>query len=99
MEGIGLKLLVIAFVVTQVLAQNVGAQQAPDASQLVLPGGAIQTKATPLFFRAGGDIQIVVQLADPSLAAAQGRNAKQRGARMSSAQQRDYLNQLGQKQD
>jgi subtilisin family serine protease len=99
MRAIGFKLVVIAFVVTHLLAQSVNAQQAPDVSQLALPGGPVQTNLTPKIFGTGGDIQLVVQLGDVPLAVAQGKNARQGGGRMSSAQQRDYLVQLGQKQD
>jgi len=99
MRAIGLKLVVVGFVVTQVLAQNIRAQQAPDVSQLVLPGGPVQTNLTPRIFGLGGDIQVVVQLVDAPLAVANGKNAKHVGGKLSPAQQRDYLVQLGQKQD
>ena len=99
MRAIGLKLVVVGFVVTQVLTQNVRAQQAPDVSQLVLPGGPVQTNLTPRIFGLGGDSQVVVQLVDAPLAVAHGKNAKQVGGKLSPAQQRDYLVQLGQKQD
>src|SRR5437773_4910242 len=99
MRAIGLKLVVVGFVVTQVLAQNIRAQQAPDVSQLVLPGGPVQTNLTPRIFGLGGDIQVVVQLVEAPLAVAHGKNAKQVGGKLSPAQQRDYLVQLGQKQD
>ena len=99
MRAIGLKPVVVGFVVTQVLAQNIRAQQAPDVSQLVLPGGPVQTNLTPRIFGLGGDIQVVVQLVDAPLAVANGKNAKHVGGKLSPAQQRDYLVQLGQKQD
>jgi len=88
-----------AFVVTLMLVQTVGAQQAPDVSQLALPEGPVQTNATPRTLGLGGDVQVVVRLSDVPLAAAHGRNAKKAGGRLSPAQQRDYLVQLDQKQD
>src|SRR5882672_2451456 len=99
MLSIRLKLLGIAFVVTLTLVQMVGAQQAPDVSQLALPGGPVQTNATPRTLASGGDIQVVVRLTDAPLAAAHGRNAKKGGGNLTAAQQRDYVVQLGQKQD
>src|SRR5882672_11899768 len=99
MLSIRLKLLGIAFVVTLTLVQMVGAQQAPDVSQLALPGGPVQTNATPRTLASGGDIQVVVRLTDAPLAAAHGRNAKKGGGNLTAAQQRDYAVQLGQKQD
>jgi hypothetical protein len=47
----------------------------------------------------GRDIQVIVQLSDAPLAQANGKNAKQEGGRMNASQQRDYLVQLGRKQD
>src|SRR5882762_8713346 len=79
-----------AFVVTLMLVQTVGAQQAPDVSQLALPEGPVQTNATPRTLGLGGDVQVVVRLSDVPLAAAHGRNAKKAGGRLSPAQQRDY---------
>src|SRR6267143_6586773 len=99
MLSIRLKLLGIAFVVTLTLVQMVGAQQAPDVSQLALPGGPVQTNATPRTLASGGEIQVVVPLTDAPLAEAHGRNAKKGGGNLNTAQQRDYVVQLGQKQD
>lgn len=93
-----LKLLVVA-VVTQVLYQDANAQQAPDVSQLAFPGGPAPANAIPQGFRTVGAIQVVVQLSDPSLAAAVGRNGKQTGGRLNPGQQRAYLDQLTQKQE
>jgi subtilisin family serine protease len=50
-------------------------------------------------FQAARQIEVVVQMIDAPLAAAVGRNAKQRGGNLNSAQQRTYLNQLAQKQE
>src|SRR2546426_5559958 len=99
MRSIRLKLLGVAFVITLTLVQMAGAQQAPDVSELALPGGPVQTNATPRTLALGGDIQVVVRLTDAPLAAAQGRNAKKGGGNLNAAQQRDYVVQLGQKQD
>jgi len=93
------KLLGVAFVITLTLVQVIGAQQAPDVSQLALPGGPVQTNVIPRTLALGGDVQVVVRLSDVPLAAAQGKNAKKGGGRFNAAQQRDYLVQLGQKQD
>src|SRR5206468_10484280 len=54
---------------------------------------------TPRVLGLGRDIQVVVQLVDAPLAVAHGKNAKKGGGKLSAAQQRDYLVQLGQKQD
>src|SRR2546426_12797747 len=91
MRSIRLKLLGVAFVITLTLVQMAGAQQAPDVSQLALPGGSVQTNATPRTLALGGDIQVVVRLTDAPLAAAQGRNAKKGGGNLNAAQQRDYV--------
>src|SRR6266850_8018699 len=99
MRSIRLKLLGIAFVVTLTLVQMVGAQQATDVSQLALPGVSLKTSAPPRALASGRDVQVVVRLTDAPLAAAHGRNAKKGGGNLNSAQQRDYVVQLGQKQD
>jgi subtilisin family serine protease len=94
-----LRMLAITFVITQVARLDVRAQEAPDVSGLALPGGPVQTNSSPQIFGLGGDIQIVVKLADPSLAQAHGRNAKQIGGNLNAGQQRQYVAQLTQKQD
>src|ERR1051326_1969079 len=71
-----LRLLAITFVITQVVTRAAGAQQVPDVSELALPGGPVQTDSRPQIFGAGGDIQVAVKLADPSLAQAHGKGAK-----------------------
>src|SRR6185436_11220391 len=93
------KLLVMAVVVIRVFAHDLNGQGLPNVSQLALPGGAVQTTSTPRISSLRGDIQIVVQLIDPSLAAVQGPNAKKLGVKMSATTQLDYLGQLGRKQD
>ena len=82
MRIILLRLLVITFVITQVAWLDVKAQQAPDVSELALPGSPVQTDARPQIFGLGRDIQIVVKLADPSLAKARGKNAKKLGGNL-----------------
>src|SRR5262245_13950079 len=100
MRTIGLKsLIIVAFAVSHAFAHAVSAQDAPDVSELALPGGPVQTTATPNIFGLAGDVQVVVQLVDAPLAAAQGRNAKKAGGRLGPAQQRTYLAQLDQEQD
>src|SRR5689334_20704396 len=93
------KLLVIAVVATLLFVHDASAQGALDVSQLALPGGPVQTNFSPRIFGLRGEISIVVQLVDPPLAVVHGKNAKKVGGRLSPAQQRDYLVQLGQKQD
>src|SRR5262249_48387421 len=68
-------------------------------SDLALPGGPVQTDAVPRITSLAGDVQIVVQLTDPSLAVAHGKNAKKTGGKLNPGQQRAYLVQPGQKQD
>src|SRR5215510_15011281 len=87
-----LKLPVLAFI-AYAFAQNVNAQ-GPDVSGLALPDGPVQANVLPQAMTAG-DIEVVVQLSDPPLAVASGRNAKQQGSRLNAAQQRAYLDQLG----
>src|SRR2546427_4234460 len=99
MRVILLRLLVIAFVITRVAWLDVEAQQAPDVSGLALPGSPVQTDARPQMFGLARDIQIVVKLADPSLAKARGKNAKKLGGNLDAGQQRQYVAQLAQKQD
>src|SRR4029077_6807369 len=94
-----LRTLVVMFVITQVATSDLGAQQATDVSNLALPGGPAQPASNPQIFGLGGDIQVVIKLADPSLAQAHGKNAKQLGGNLSAAQQRQYVALLGQKQD
>jgi subtilisin family serine protease len=74
-----------------------GAQQPSsqiDVSSLRIPGGAAITAAPPT-----GAIDLWINLADPSLGRANGRNAKRRGALLSRAQQGEYSRGLTSKQD
>ena len=89
--------LVLALAI-QILANEVRAQDLPDVSELEVTAGPVQINATPLALSAG-DVQVVVQLIDAPLAVANGRNAKQAGGKLSPGQQRDYENQLSQRQD
>lgn len=74
--------------------------QAPaiDTARLRLPGVARPAIAIP---RSGtaGTVEVVVQLTGEPLAVANGLNAKQRGARLDRAAQRERLRQLAQEQD
>jgi subtilisin family serine protease len=93
-----LKVLVVT-IITHVFAREVKAQEGPDVSQLAVPGAPVQTNSAPLALGTGGNVQVVVQLLDPPLAVANGKNAKQLGGKLNAGQQRDYLNQLRTKQD
>src|SRR5204862_4622973 len=97
MRAFVLKVLAIAVVIAHVLVHDVSAQSIPDVTDLALSGGSVQTAVTPKIFGLQGDIQVVVQLVDPPLAVAQGKNAKKVGGQLSAGQQRDYLDQLRQK--
>src|SRR5215831_18122759 len=94
------RVAVMAVMAVGGLARLAGAQT-PDTSQLAIPGGPFAVGALPQGFAAsaGGDVQVVVRLSDPSLAQAHGANAKQNGGNLSAAQQLAYVAQLGQKQD
>jgi subtilisin family serine protease len=97
MRPIGSKLFVFAFVLIHVAGPKISAQATPDVSHLALPGEPLQTNLSIL--GRDGDVQVLIQLTDVSLAVAHGKNAKKAGGKMSSAQQRDYLVQLNQKQN
>jgi subtilisin family serine protease len=94
------KVAVMTLMAVGGLAQLAGAQT-QDSSGVAIPGGPFAVGALPQGFTASnrGDVQVVVRLADPSLAQANGANAKQNGGKLSAAQQRTYVAQLGQKQD
>ena len=99
MRALVSNVVAIAVVIAHVSVHEASAQSIPDVSGLALPGGSIQTEATPRIFGLRGDFQVVVQLINPPLAVAQGKNAKRVGGKMGAGQQRDYLDQLRQKQD
>jgi len=92
-------LLVTTFLVTEALAQSAVTIEKPDVSSLAVPNGAIPTTSAPRIATAGPSVQLVVQLSDAPLAVVHGKNAKKTGGNLSTAQQRDYLVQLEQKQD
>lgn len=71
----------------------------PDVSDLLMPRVAFPTLIDSELTDATGEVQVVVQLTGAPLAVAHGANAKQFGGRLNPAQQRDYLNQLAQRQD
>src|SRR5688500_15785618 len=71
----------------------------PDVSGLAVPGDPVSASVDSRLARATGEVQLVVRLVDAPLAVAHGRDAKQRGGKLSPAQQRAYLKQLAQKQD
>ena len=99
MKANSLKFLDLALAVTHLLAQIAVAQQARDASNLAVPGAPVRRNVTPRIFQAARDIQVVVRLTDAPLATAQGKNAKQRGGKMNSPEQRAYAGELNRKQD
>jgi subtilisin family serine protease len=84
---------------THALALKTNAQNGPDVSQLTVAEAEVLTNVQPQGVTQVGNVQMVVQLVDAPLGVANGRNAKQSGGRMNPAQQREYLIQLGQKQD
>jgi subtilisin family serine protease len=84
---------------TLAIVHSVEAQDVPDISGLEISGGPIATDAVPAGMRAFQNVQVVVQLASPSLAAAQGPDAKRVGFRLGASQQRQYTLALGQEQD
>ena len=68
-----------------------------DVSQLLIPDGPVPV-ASSEWAHATGEVQIVVRLVDAPLSVANGPDAKQRGGKLSRAQQRSYLRNLDQKQ-
>lgn len=80
------------------LAAPTHGDSVPDVSGLTVPEGSA-TVVDPRLVGATGEVRIVVSLSDPPLAVAHGRDAKQRGGRLTPSQQRDYVRQLGQTQD
>ena len=68
-----------------------------DVSQLLIPDGPVPVASSELA-HATGEVQIVVRLVDAPLSVANGPDAKQRGGKLSRAQQRSYLRNLDQKQ-
>src|SRR5262245_7940467 len=92
-------LIVFVLVMAHLFVQDATAQDPLNVSQLAVPGGPIQVSVTPKILSLRGDIQLVIQLTDPPLAVAQGKNAKKVGGKMGPVQQRAYLAQISQKQD
>jgi minor extracellular serine protease Vpr len=79
-----------------VLAQDEG-PQAPeiDVSALALE---FPVEVAPELVRAEGEVEIVIRLVDEPLAVVVGAGAKQKGIKLTAAQQRSYTNALAQKQ-
>src|SRR5262249_35643031 len=69
-----------------------------DVSNLQVPAESVMDVPPPVGLRTG-DVELWVQLVDSPLAVALGQNAKKQAAKLDSAQQRRYLQQLRQKQD
>ena len=93
------KLLVVVAAFTCAWAPAAVAQTIPDVSDLALPGGAVQTSQVPGILGPGRGVQVVVRLTDPPLAVAHGKDAKQKGGKLSAAEQKDYVAQLDQKKN
>jgi subtilisin family serine protease len=90
--------LLLSLLFSLCLVASAAAQsETPDVSHLVLDGSgqAVDSRLAG----AMGTVDIWVRLTDPPLAVANGPSAKQKGARLSPSQQRNYLRQLAQKQD
>lgn len=93
--------LFLVSVLTLSFALPAGADEPPvpiDDVGLRLPAGQDAT-VDPRLDGATGPVRVVVQLRSAPLALAVGPNAKQRGGRLSGAQQRDYVRQLSREQD
>lgn len=84
----------VALSVSLALAQT---EVATDVSSLAISSPS--ASASVAAGTASGQVQIIIRLADPPLAAAIGANAKQAGAMWSGDQQRAYLARLGAAQD
>ena len=80
-------------------AQMMLAQDVPDVSALEIGDGPVATDALPVGLSSTREIQVVVQLSTPPLAAAQGPNAKRVGWRLGAGQQQQYTQGLGREQD
>lgn len=83
------------------MSAPVSAQPPAIADTLAIPGGPISTKIDPSLAAAQATdarVTVSLRLADPSLAEAVGADAKQVGARLSPAAQRDHVNTLKDKQ-
>ena len=89
---IGMLSLMLVMAVTFATISPATAQdELPDVSDLVIPGGPVAVEVSPMLSQASGQIEVVVQLLDPPLAVGNGNR--------SAVQQRNYLRQLGQKQN
>ena len=96
---VSFRLLALVVAATAAIARplpTAAAQMVVDLSSLAVPPG---TEATARSSLPVGDVQIIVRLADPPLAAVLGPNAKRVGARLSDDEQRAYVQQLCAKQD
>jgi len=93
-------LLVLAFALSPVLLTLADdGTPSVDVSSLQVPDNSVAGKISPQLQRQSGEIQVVVTLVDPPLAAVAGEHAKQLGSKLSSLQQRDYVRQLERQQD
>jgi len=91
--------LVTALVVASLLPRDGAPQDIPVVSNLVVAREQGQPSAARKPIASAGDMRVVVQLVDPALAVAHGRNAKRAGGRLSASQQRDYVAGLRRQHD
>ena len=87
-----------ALLVTLMLPSSGFAQDPMDVSELRTPSTAF-VAVDPALRRASGQVSVWVTLVDPSLAEANGRDAKKRGGRLTPDQQRAHVAALQGKQN
>lgn len=80
--------------VVMMIAAPTPAQADPHIDDLTLPDGPITATVDPALLAATGTVTVSLQLSEPSLAEAVGTDAKQDGADLSRAEQRDHVEAL-----
>lgn len=86
-----LSLMLVLAVVSSTVSLASAQDEQPDVSGLLIPDGPVSVEVSPLLTHASGQVGLVVQLLDAPLAVG--------GGNLSPNQQRNYLRQLGQKQN
>ncbi|HMD82113.1 MAG TPA: S8 family serine peptidase, partial [Anaerolineales bacterium] len=86
-----LSLMLVLAVVSSTVSLASAQDDQPDVSGLLIPDGPVSVEVSPLLAQASGKIDLVVQLLDAPLAVG--------GGHLSAGQQRNYIRQLGQKQN
>ena len=86
-----LSLMLVLAVVSSTVSLASAQDAQPDVSGLLIPDGPVSVEVSPLLTHASGQVGLVVQLLDAPLAVG--------GGNLSPNQQRNYLRQLGQKQN